>query len=303
MKIAIAGLSVVVAAFLGFIAASCGAGEGAEAVGSVPAATAPQASEETVETVATVETSEEEPEEVETLPARTFELWFTKGENLYLTHRVRQTDQRVGTAALRLLIEEGPRNGQVGTAVPADTKVLGLVIEDGIARADLSAEFESGGGSFSMQMRLAQVVYTLTQFPTVKGVLFELDGREVDVIGGEGIVVDHPLTRKDFASFLYPIVVTTPVEGQPVGNPVQVSGTANVFEANVTVVVLDAAGKEVGRTFTTATCGTGCRGTFSVAVAYRVSRQQSGTILVQDDDAAGTGRPPHEVGIPVVLSP
>jgi germination protein M len=303
VKIAIATLSVVLAAFLGFIASSCGAGEGAEAVGPVPSATAPQAAEETVETAGTVETSEEEPEEVETLPSRTFELWFTKGENLYLSHRVRRTDQRVGTAALRLLIEEGPGNADLATAIPADTKVLGLVIEDGIAHVDLSSEFESGGGSLSMQMRLAQVVYTLTQFPTVKGVLFELDGRPVDVIGGEGIVVDHPLTRKDFADFLYPIVVTTPVAGQTVGNPVQVSGTANVFEANVTVVVLDEAGKEVGRTFTTATCGSGCRGAFSVAVPYEVSRQQSGTILVQDDDAAGTGRPPHEVRIAVVLSP
>ena len=33
-----------------------------------------------------------------------------------------------------------------------------------------------------MQTRLAQVVYTLTQFPTVKGVLFSLDGVPIDVL-------------------------------------------------------------------------------------------------------------------------
>jgi hypothetical protein len=82
-----------------------------------------------------------------------------------------------------------------------------------------------------------------------------------------------------------------------------VSGEANVFEANVTVEILDAKGAVVGRTFTTATCGTGCRGSYSVDVAYKVDEEQPGTIVVHDDDAAGTGKPPHEVRVPVTLAP
>ncbi len=50
-----------------------------------------------------------------------------------------------------------------------------------------------------MQARLAQVVYTITQFPTVKGVVFSLDGEPIDVLGGEGIIIDQPLTRRDYA--------------------------------------------------------------------------------------------------------
>jgi len=84
---------------------------------------------------------------------------------------------------------------------------------------------------------------------------------------------------------------------------VTVAGSANVFEANVTVRVLDADGREVGSTFTTASCGTGCRGTYSVDVPFRTAREQRGTIVVSDDDAAGTGKPPHEVRVPVVLVP
>jgi hypothetical protein len=84
---------------------------------------------------------------------------------------------------------------------------------------------------------------------------------------------------------------------------VGVSGSANVFEANVTVKVLDENGNVVGHGFTTATCGTGCRGTYSVPVTFKVSREQPGTIVVSDDDAAGTGTPPHQVRVPVVLVP
>jgi hypothetical protein len=67
--------------------------------------------------------------------------------------------------------------------------------------------------------------------------------------------------------------------------------------------VLDANGDVVGRTFTTATCGTGCRGTYSALARFDVTREQPGTIVVSDDDAAGTGTPPHVVRVPVVLVP
>jgi hypothetical protein len=154
-----------------------------------------------------------------------------------------------------------------------------------------------------MTMRLAQLVYTLTQFPTVKGVVLSLDGEPVEVLGGEGIIIDHPLTRKDYADLLPAILVTRPLLEEKVANPVVVLGTANVFEANVTVEILDANGKEIASTFTTATCGTGCRGLFRVAVDYNVAEEQEGTIVVHDDDAAGTGHPPHEVRIPVTLTP
>ena len=53
-----------------------------------------------------------------------------------------------------------------------------------------------------MQMRLAQVVYTLTQFPSVDGVIFSLDGEPIDVLGGEGVIIDHPLARSDYTDLL-----------------------------------------------------------------------------------------------------
>ena len=235
-----------------------------------------------------------------------YQVWLVRGESLFVTWREREGTPRVGTAAMEdLLAGPTPLEARAGvsTVIPAGTRLLGLTISNGIATVDLSSEFESGGGSASMSARLAQVACTLDQFETVKGVSFELDGQSVDVFSGEGIVLDHPVRCRDYQDLLPVILVEHPAIGQRVESGITVSGSANVFEANVTVRVLDAGGTELSRGFTTATCGTGCRGTFSMDVDFEVTHEQAGTIVISDDDAAGTGKPPHEVRIPVTLMP
>ncbi len=242
-----------------------------------------------------------------TLPApASLEVWFARGEELVSVRRTHEATPRVATAAIEELLD-GPTRAErasgVDTAIPAGSRLLGISIKDGVATIDLTSEYQSGGGSLSMQVRLGQIVYTLTQFPTVKAVSFRLDGTPVNVFSSEGIVLSKPVGRGDYKDLLPVIVVSSPAAGSRVTSPVTVSGSANVFEANVTVKVLDADGRVVGSTFTTATCGTGCRGTYSVDVPFQSDREQRGTIVVSDDDAAGVGRPPHEVRVPVVLTP
>ena len=300
MKHAILALSVILAGLLGVIAASCGSGNGAHSAGQVPTgAVAGNGTTTTVMVQTETGTSTEPVKEPLAL-----QVWFHRGEQLFLAKRVVDPTLRVGSAAVQGLLA-GPTDVErlegIQTQIPDGTELLGLSIDKGIATVDLTSEFESGGGSASMSMRLAQVVFTLTQFPTVKGVQFALDGQPIEVLGGEGVVIDHPLTRKDYAELVPAIVVESPSIDETVAAPITVSGSANVYEANVTVLVLDAKGREVGRMFTTATCGSGCRGTFSTRVPYKVSEDQEGTIVVQDDDAAGAGHPPHVVEIPVHL--
>jgi hypothetical protein len=81
-----------------------------------------------------------------------------------------------------------------------------------------------------------------------------------------------------------------------------VSGTADVFEGVVSVRVIDAAGHEIARTFTTASCGTGCRGAYSVAVKFTVSAAQQGAIEVFETSAKD-GSAVNLVRIPVTLEP
>ena len=231
MKALLVVTAAVLAASLGFLVASCGSDGDANSAGPVPSAgtTTDGTSEEIPTTTVrrpprpSTET-ETEPEPRPSLRARTSRTRFGSRarDGLFVTYRTEPATPRVGTAALESLLE-GPDSFETGyglrTAIPDGTQLLGLSIDDGIARVDLTSEFESGGGSLSMQPRLAQIVYTITQFPTVKGVVFSLDGQPIDVLGGEGVIIDHPLTRRDFADLLPAILVTSPALNQAVESP------------------------------------------------------------------------------------
>jgi len=88
-----------------------------------------------------------------------------------------------------------------------------------------------------------------------------------------------------------------------VSSPITITGSADVFEATVNIRVLDANGEVLAESFAMATCGTGCRGRYQVTLDYTPKRLQDVTLLVHDDDAAGTGTPPHQVAIPIILKP
>jgi hypothetical protein len=238
-------------------------------------------------------------------PARQIgvQTWFSRNGKLFVTQRTIPATPGVGQAALdRLLTGPSAAEGAAGlrSQIPAGTTLHGLRISAGIATADLSSSFESAASPSAMPLRIGQVVYTLTQFPTVTGVRFSINGQAKTVIGG--VPVQSPQTRAMYSGYLPAITVRSPVIGAQVGNPVTVSGTADVFEATVSVRILDSAGREIARTFTTATCGTGCRGDYSVAVPYSVPRTQPGTIVVFESSAKD-GQPVNVQQIPVTLAP
>lgn len=211
----------------------------------------------------------------------------------------------VAGAAMAALLDGvpgGDRYASISSAIPAGTELLGLTIKNGVATVDLSTEFDSGGGSASMQYRLAQVVYTLTQFSTVKSVVFQIDGQTVTVFGSEGIVLDGPVDRSDFTDQLPSMFVDRPAFGAAFASSGHVTGAANVFEAQFRVAILDAAGKVLADESVMATCGTGCWGTFDVTVSYAVSKAQWGTLRVYDPSEMD-GSPTDTRDYPVWLTP
>ncbi|MEI8240600.1 MAG: GerMN domain-containing protein, partial [Actinomycetota bacterium] len=190
-------------------------------------------------------------------------VYLVKGQTLRVAGRYLGTWD--ATAVMQALLA-GPtaseRAAGISTQIPAGTALRSAAIEGHVATVDLSKQFESGGGSLSMQLRVAEVVYTLTTLPGVDAVNFRLDGKAVTSIGGEGIEAVK-LTREALQdAVLPPILLEAPFDGAKLVQPLVIGGTTNAFEATVNYEVVDATGKVLGSGMTMATCGSGCWGVF-----------------------------------------
>lgn len=309
-------LLILVLVASSMVLAACGAGDAtptvavqsetegaATATGTASTGTTPQATTEARATpVPATATPMESPGGSATTTLR---VYFLRDEKITTASRIVPKTQQVGAAALEELLK-GPVDAEkasgFSSAIPAGTQVLGLNIDDSVATVNLSKEFESGGGSFSMRARLAQVVYTLTQFPTVTTVQFQIDGQPVTTFGGEGVILEHPVGRADFEDLTPLILVESPTLGAAAGNPVRITGTANTFEATFQVEVVGSDGAVLAEEVVTATSGSGMRGTFDVTVPYTVNGTSQGSIVVyaaSPKDGSRMG----EVTIPVQLQP
>ena len=128
-------------------------------------------------------------------------VYFTRGERVAPVSRTVTRVPRIGSAALEQLLA-GPTAAEAAagyrTQIPDGTRLRGLTVADGLAVVDLSGEFEAAGGTLAMTLRLAQVACTLDVFPTVDGVRFAVDGEVVEVFSGDGLIVDEPVTCRDY---------------------------------------------------------------------------------------------------------
>ncbi|MFA5104715.1 MAG: GerMN domain-containing protein [Candidatus Margulisiibacteriota bacterium] len=84
------------------------------------------------------------------------------------------------------------------TEIPIGTKLRHIHRQKDTVIADFSKELEEyGGGAARVQGLLAQIVYTLTDISGAKNVQILVEGRTEAALGGEGYIIDKPLTKKD----------------------------------------------------------------------------------------------------------
>jgi spore germination protein GerM len=237
------------------------------------------------------------------VPKSTYEVWFHYDGALFVSHRTRPVTTFLESWALDDVLA-GPtakeRATGLGTAIAPGTESSGYVIKDGIATVSFRSGFTAEETPAVAAESLAEIVYTLTQFDSVEGVAFEVDGARLTNFGGYEL--RGPQRRANFADQLPFILVQTPGVGERVSSPVTISGSADVFEAVVSIAILDEHGRTVASTFTMATCGTGCRGSYAADVRYHVGTRQPGTLRVYEVSAKD-GSPIHVVEIPVLLTP
>ena len=141
------------------------------------------------------------------LPARpgesypTVRVYFFKGDRLAAVERRQSPDQ----PPLKQALEEtlaGPtaREMDAGftTQIPPAVKLRAVKIKGRVAIIDLSRELEDyGGGSARVEGIVAQLVYTATELPGIDQAWLWIEGQSQVVLGGEGLVLDHPLSRRD----------------------------------------------------------------------------------------------------------
>ena len=214
-------------------------------------------------------------------------IYLLLGQRLVPVQRQVPATLGVARAAMTALLAgptplEGSGPSALSTLIPTGTQLLDVAVSNGVAIVDLTGQFEAGGGSTSMFGRLAQVVYSLTQFPTVTGVTFRLDGQPVTTFSGEGIVLSGPSVRADYRDFLPAIFIDSPAWGGTLPNPARVTGIANVFEAQFAAEVVASDGTVLAQRTVSASCGTGCWGSFDVAIPYQVKQVELGWVTVYD---------------------
>jgi hypothetical protein len=98
------------------------------------------------------------------------------------------------------------------------------------------------------------------------------------------------------------MVVASPQPGERVSSPMQVSGRARVFEANVRLTLFDARGQVLVDTFTTAAEAGPALAPFATNVRFSTAQEQAGCLRVFEASARD-GSPVNVVQVPLLLSP
>ena len=205
----------------------------------------------------------------------------------------------VARGALTALLD-GPTAFEEGlgmsSAIPEGTRLLDIEMADGVATVDLSGEFLDDLGDDTV-LRVAEVVFTLTQFPTVDRVTILVEETPTPTVGFDAVPVED-VDRADFVAVTPLILVESPTPGAAVSAPVQVSGIANTFEANVQYEVTGPDGAVLDDGFTTASAGTGAWGTFSFAPDL----PPGDAVITVFEESAEDGSRVNEYAVPVTVS-
>ena len=230
-------------------------------------------------------------------------IYFLRGEKLGVAERRVPQTKAVAAAAVRELCvgpTEAERAAGLSTAIPNGTALRSVSISGGVALVDLSSAYDNGGGSLSMTARVAQVVYTLTQFPSIKAVSFSLDGAPISTLEGEGVALATPQRRADWVDFEPPIFVEFPGVGATLNSPFVLLGTANVFEGAFLTELRHDSGRRIVRVVVQASLGAPERGDFRKTVVFTTSATRGSLIVYAQSMEDGSRQ--DEVRIPVTFA-
>jgi len=106
------------------------------------------------------------------------------------------------TDSLQALLR-GPSTDELNqnliTLIPSGTRLLSAQVRGATAYLNFSEDFMYNRyGIEGYAGQLKQIIFTATEFQTVKDVFFLIEGQSKDYLGGEGVYIGKPLSRTSF---------------------------------------------------------------------------------------------------------
>ena len=141
--------------------------------------------------------------EPEPIPAEGRIFLVEKGHLVPALVTLQPVAESLAEALLVALFPPGPQGTSSSTEIPDGTRLNGVEVTGALATVDVSGDFELAAEPRSQALRIAQVVYTLTEEETrITSVRFEIDGVPQQAIGGEQLgAIPGPVTRADYERF------------------------------------------------------------------------------------------------------
>ena len=145
--------------------------------------------------------NEDEPEQPVKQEIKTVKIYVTDSKgNLRSVNR--KCDTAIEKSCFSFAIKElvaaptqWEKNKGLSSEIPSTTKILSIRVGANNIFIDLSSAFESGGGAESTYIRVHQLIKT-AQANTKLPVYLYVNGKQADVIGGEGIMIKQPLSER-----------------------------------------------------------------------------------------------------------
>ncbi|MBI2265394.1 MAG: N-acetylmuramoyl-L-alanine amidase [Armatimonadetes bacterium] len=142
-------------------------------------------------------------------PSTSVTLYFSDSNGrllLPVSRQIPQAQNLPANAITELL--RGPKSGGgLLRLLPPETRLLDLKVEKGLAVVSFSKELERGfeGGSTAESLMIRSVVWTLTEFPEISRVAFQVEGKPLTVLRqGHEDLDEEPYDREPHINIIYP---------------------------------------------------------------------------------------------------
>ena len=160
--------------------------------------------EQVAEPVKKVEPTENKKQEEETKVTKTYVTVYFLGMDKNDTGIFKKVKREVpqGQSKLKFALNQlmnGPSQYEksvgVYSEIPKNVKILGIVESSNKIIIDVSGNIQTGGGADSIYSRMKQFIKTALANSPKKPIYLYIDGKQAEVLGGEGIMISQPLSE------------------------------------------------------------------------------------------------------------